>query len=172
VLLISETALALCNYNSLHTREDSYLKLFCAEACLFLGRDKEAKQYLLGAMDADLPYGFITPFAEGISYFGGHMESLLEQEYPQYYGAITEQWGNIYANRLIVHNRFAKDQVTLALTLREYQVAVFVTRDVPRARIAQQFNVSQGRINNIIETIYSKLSISSKKELSEHVPFS
>jgi DNA-binding CsgD family transcriptional regulator len=138
----------------------------CAAACCALEREDEAKQYLLDSMKSDLPHGFITPFAESIYYLGGLLERLLEQEFPAFYGVVIEQWKCTFSNWLTFHNRFAKDNITLILTLREYQIAQLASQRVPRAKIAKQFNISAGRLNNIMEIIYGKLFISNRTELS------
>jgi hypothetical protein len=61
---------------------DIYLRVVWALACHFLERDDEAKRILLDAMRLALPHGFITPFAEPLSDFGGLIEACIEQTYP------------------------------------------------------------------------------------------
>jgi DNA-binding CsgD family transcriptional regulator len=168
-LAVAETALEFYVHEKGLIHELTYLRLLSAAACCRLGRADEAKRYLTEAMDMNLPHGFISPFVECLYFTDGLLEQLLEQKYPQYYKAIISQFNQSYKNWIIFHNRFAKDNITLILTLREYQIAMLAARRVPRAKIAKQFNISSGRLNNIIGEIYSKLQISNQKELSEYV---
>ena len=54
----------------------------CAAACYGLGRTDNAKTYLLEVMRNNLPFGYITSIAELAPFFGGLLEQLVEQEFP------------------------------------------------------------------------------------------
>jgi DNA-binding CsgD family transcriptional regulator len=168
-LTIAQTALAFLSYAAVVSHEDIYLCLICAIACCALERENEAERYILDAVNRAEPHGFIAPFAEGLCRLGGHLEKLVKPKFPLFYHAVVEQWKHTRVNWLTFHNRFAKDNVTLILTLREYQIAVLVSQRVSRAKIAVQFGISKGRVSNIIDVIYGKLYISSKTELEMYI---
>lgn len=151
------------------TFPEIYLRIVCALACHCLGRKDKAERRLLEAMRITLPHGFITPFAEFISEFGGLVEQCLEQEFPEYRAAVIGQWKRTVKNWITFHNHFTKDNITLILSLREYHLAMLVARRVPYAKIAKQFNISVGRLKNIMLEIYEKLFISSRDELAQYV---
>ena len=67
------------------------------------------------------------------------------------------------------HNRFTKDNITSILSLREYHIAVLAANRVPYAKIAQQHCICVGRLKNIMQGIYAKLSISGREELASYV---
>jgi DNA-binding CsgD family transcriptional regulator len=167
MLAVAQTVLELSSCGLTH--EDIYLRLMCVHAYCSLGRENEAKEYLLEIMRTNLPKGIISPFAESLHFMSGLPERLLEQEFPAYHKAVIGQYKRIYKNWLTFHNRFTKDNITLILTLREYQIAMLASQHVPRVNIAKQFNISPGRLNNIMAEIYSKLNISSRMELSKYV---
>jgi DNA-binding CsgD family transcriptional regulator len=169
MLAVAQTALVFCSYQAVFTHEDIYLQLMCAHAHYALDQEEDAKTILRTAMSKNLPLNIITPFVESLYFMGGFIERILEQEYPQYYDTIIEQWNRIYANWLAFHNRFTKDNITTILTLREYHIAMLASQRVPRAKIARQFNISLGRLNNVMAVIYGKLHISSQAELSDYV---
>jgi DNA-binding CsgD family transcriptional regulator len=50
-----------------------------------------------------------------------------------------------------------------------YHFAQLVARRVPYVKIAKQFNISVGRLKNIMLEIYEKLCISSRDELAQYV---
>jgi len=169
MLTVAETALALSSPKEGITVPDLYLRLTRAVALYSLERKDEAKRYLLEAMHIALPFGFITPFAELVTAFGGLMEQCLQQAFPSCYDAVLKQWKSTWKNWITFHNNFTKDNITLILSLREYHIALLVARRVPYAKIAQQYCISVGRLKNIMLEIYDKLFISGRDELAQYV---
>jgi DNA-binding CsgD family transcriptional regulator len=169
MLASAQTALALGVSEQGLTMTDIYLRVTCAVACYSLGRAEEARQWLTEAMRICLPHGFITPFAEVVTALGGLVEQCLEQSFPAYRGAVIEQWRRTWKNWTSFHNEFTKDNITLMLSLREYHIALLASRRVPYAQIAEQYNISVGRLKNIMLDIYGKLFISGRDELAKYV---
>jgi len=168
-LAAAQTALAFELREQGITFSGIYLRVTCALACYCLERADEAKRYLLEAMRVALPHGFITPFAEVVAALGGLVERCLEQAYPHCRDAVIGQWKRTWKNWIAFHNRFTKDNITLMLSLREYQIAQLVVRRVPYAKIAKQYGISVGRLKNIMLEIYGKLFISGRDELAQYV---
>lgn len=168
-LAVAQTALTFCTPERGITFPEIYLRVTCALACHCLGREDEAGRWLLEAMHIALPHGFITPFAELVSDFGCLVEQCLEEAFPDCCDAVIRQWERTVKNWITFHNHFTKDNITLILSLREYHLAQLVARRVPYAKIAKQFNISVGRLKNIMLEIYEKLFISSRDELAQYV---
>jgi DNA-binding CsgD family transcriptional regulator len=168
-LAVAQSALAFCAPKRGITFPEIYLRVVCALACHCLGREDEARRWLLGAMGIALPHGFITPFAELVSDFGGLVEQCLEEAFPACFDAVIEQWRRTVKNWVTFHNHFTRDNITLILSLREAHLAQLVARRVPYAKIAKQHNISVGRLKNIMLEIYEKLHISSRDELAQYV---
>ncbi len=168
-LAVAQSALAFSAPMRGVTFPDIYLRVACALAYHCLGREDEARRWLLEAMGIALPHGFITPFAEPVSDFGGLMEQCLEEAFPACFDAVIEQWKRTVKNWVTFHNHFAKDNITMILSLREAHLAQMVARRVPYSKIAKQHNISVGRLKNIMLEIYEKLHISSRDELAQYV---
>lgn len=169
MLAVAQTALALCAPERGFTMPDLYLRVTCAVACCALGHQDEARRFLLDAMHAALPHGFITPFAETVTALGGLMEQCLAEAFPGCRGAVLGQWKHTWQHWIAFHNEFTKDNITLVLSLREYHLALLVARRVPYAAIARQHCISVGRVKNIMLEVYDKLHISSRDELSRYI---
>lgn len=168
-LAVAQTALTFCAPERGITLPEIYLRVTCALACHCLGREDEARRWLLEAMRIALLHGFMTPFAELVSDFGGLVEQCLEEAFPGCCDAVIGQWERTVKNWITFHNHFTKDNITLILSLREYHLAQLVARHIPYAKIAKQFNISVGRLKNIMLEIYEKLFISSRDELAQYV---
>lgn len=169
MLAVAQTALTLSASDQGITPHDIYLRVMCAAACHSLERDDEARRWLLEAMRIALPHGFISPFAEIVTAFGGLMEQCLEREFPACRDAVLGQWNRTWKNWITFHNQFTKDNITLMLTLREYHLALLVAQRVPYAKIARQHCISVGRLKNIMLEIYEKLYISGREELVKYI---
>jgi DNA-binding CsgD family transcriptional regulator len=167
MLAAAETAVAFCDAKCGLAMRDVYFRVVRAIACCGLNRTNEAKIYLSDAMNIYLPHGFITPFAESAQAFCGLLEQILERDFPKYYDAVTRQWTQIAPNWIKFHNRFTKDNIAHMLSLRDYQLASLVARRIPYKEISRQFNISTGRLNNIMREIYAELFVSNRDELAK-----
>jgi len=94
------------------------------------------------------------------------VEQCLNQKYPEWRDAVIGQADRTLANWIAFHNRFAKDNITLILTLREMGIATLAARRVPYKTIAGQYHISLGRLKAIIGEIYGKLYVHNRDELS------
>lgn len=168
-LAVAQTALAFSALEWGISAAKINLQMVCALACYNLGREREARRWLLEVMGIALPHGFITPFAENVSNFGGLMEQCLEEKFPGCFDAVLGQCERTVRNWLVFHNHFIKDNITSILTLRELHLAQMVARRIPYAKIAREFNMSVGRLKNVMLEIYEKLCISSRDELAQYV---
>ena len=121
-------------------------------------------------MHSYLPLGIISPFAEVIPQFGGLLERLLVQEYPEQSAAVLGLWKKTVTGWFSFHNRFTKDNITLILNLRELQMAMLSVQGISNKEIARRFYLSEGRQKAIMHDIYAKLFISNRKELKEFIP--
>lgn len=169
MLAVAQTAQSVCAPEKGIAPYDIYLRMMCAVSCHNLERDEEARRWLLDACRIALPHDLITPFAEHVTLFGGLMEQVLAQEFPDCYERVLKQWKRTWRNWITFHNRFTKDNITLILSLREYHFALQVARRVPHAKIARQYGISVGRFRNIMREIYEKLSISGPRELKKYI---
>ena len=168
MLSVAQTALALCESEQGISHSDIYLRVVCVLACCHLNRTDEAKKYLLDAAQICLPHGFITPFVESAAEFGGLLWECLAPKFPAYHLDITKRWRRTAENWVALHNRLADDNIAITMSLRDTQMFVLAARGVPYREIAKQFNLTVGRVNNIMQEINEKLHVSSKKEHSQN----
>lgn len=169
MLAVAQTMLAFCVPSQSLSLHAIYFQVARVIALCGLKRAEEAERYLLEALRIALPHGFITPFAESATAFGGLLEILLLREYPSYFDAITGQWKRTFDHWMSFHNQFTKDNITSMLSLREHEMASLAAQGVPNAEIAKLFHISVGRVKMIMNGVYGKLFINSRKELSQYI---
>jgi len=169
IIDIARTALTLEESDRCMSYMSIFLRILCAAAYCSLGRFYDAKTYLLDVMKDCLPHGFITILALHEPLFGGLLERLLKQNYPEYYDAVIGLSTSLIPNWLDFHNRSTKDNITTILTTQEYQVALLFSQGKSREEIAKLQLVSLSRVKAIIEVIYGKLFVSSKSELAKYI---
>jgi len=169
LLATAETALEFCSDKSGITLHGIYFQVLRVIALYSLSRITEAKYWLSDALAKTLPHGFITPFIESATALGGLLEQLIEQEYPEYYDIAINQWKSTFANWIIFHNRFAKNNITLILSLREYEIALLVAKRTPFKKIAELHHISVSRLKAIVDIIYGKLFVNKRDELVKFI---
>jgi DNA-binding CsgD family transcriptional regulator len=168
-LEVAQTALAFYERGHGVSSNGIYLRISCAASCCMLGRPDEAKKHLLDVMGDCLPLGFTTPFAELVPLFGQLLDSCFSGEFAPWRDAVLRQSKQVCAKWLDFHNRLTKDSITLILSPRHYQIALFVARGDSRKDIAARLGISVGRLSNIIETIYDTLHVNNRKDLAKFV---
>jgi DNA-binding CsgD family transcriptional regulator len=172
MLAVAQTASALFASEAGFSFFDVYLQILCAVAYHALGYHEEAEKSLDEAMRQNLPYGFVTPFADVVHSSGGLVERLLKRDFPEYHDAVVAQAQRTAPNWIAFHNRFTKESITEILSIRDYQIALLAARGVPNKQIAEHFHISPGTLNNRMQVIYELLFISGKspkKELAKYV---
>lgn len=169
VLGASKLALAFRKDTNGFTQFDIYIRLLCAAAYEALGEHNEADRVFKEALELTMPYGFIMPFAESTLMLGELLERVLKAEYPEEYIKIHKLWSDIWKNWTLFHNRFTDNHITMILSLREYRIALMLANGKSYSEVAERFNITVGRVKNVISDIYGKLYINSKKELKSHI---
>jgi hypothetical protein len=168
---IARTALAFFPPENGMTSMCIHLQFICAISCCALGRSDDAEKHLSDLMKDCLPIGFITPFAEHLLLLDGLVERLLERDYPGYYDAVIGLTNRVIPNWRLFHERFNKDNISLVLEPREYQMALAAVRGDTDAQIAEQFHLARGTVRNYFQIIYEKLLITEKPRRRELVKY-
>lgn len=169
ILSLVQATLALSGGECMFSSTDIYLKLLGASSLCALSRYDEANRWLEQILKITLPYGFITPYSETVTAYGGILEKNLKEHWQSYHTVILKQWTDIWKNWIVFHNQYAKANITLVLTLREYQLAGHLARGMTYSQAAQCMGVSLSRIKNMVSVIYQKLYITKKKELKQFI---
>ena len=169
MLATAQTGLAFCPPDQEITFPGIYLRLSCAVACCAMGQMSEAEHYLMEALHICLPHGFITPFAESVTAFGGLLEKCLKRDFPAYHDMITQQWQDTFANWISFHNYFTQNNITSILSLHKYEIAQLAAKRMPYTKIAKRLDISVGQVKSTLSEIYAELLISDKRELSKFI---
>lgn len=151
----------------------TWLEIFfcqlCAGYAYYFGDTEEARRRLKEALDLGLPHGFIAPYAEWLTGYGGLMEDVLAREYPRLYKPALAHWTRVNKNWMGFRNRFTIENIATILTPQEQHAALLFARGKTYRQTAQTLNLSVGRVKGLISSCYEKLSISGREELKKRL---
>lgn len=149
----------------------AYIYLLLVQGCALtiLKRGEEAAEPVLRAMRLALPLGLYSPFAEHVNVLMGTAERCFEKEFPSCCKPVLEQYARTSGNWLRIHNRMAKRNVSLLLSRREYQAALYVCEGCTNAEIAAQMGLSINTVKSLLKSINEKLFLKKRSEIRDYI---
>ena len=163
MLAVAQSALSVFDSDDGIVFHSIYYRISCAIACCYLGRFDETKRWLSDGMKIAFPHGFIAPFAEVLSLFGGLLEQCIKQEFPENYDAVVTLWKFSFNNWTNFYNLFARENIENILSLQYRQIARLAAQGVPYHEIAGRIGLTVGSVSNKMQVVYDTLFISGKK---------
>lgn len=152
------------------TAERAYLRMARAIACRETGRAEEMRKWI-GEVARELaPHGFIMPFL--LFMHGDHkspVEQILSEVAPGEVARFKKVKSAYFINLIHVRNHMTGETITDALTFREFYLAMLLKRGFAYKDLASRFDLSVGRIKNIVLGLYEKLGIHTRNELNSLV---
>jgi hypothetical protein len=159
MLATAQTALGLIEKSGQYAISLLYLQLRVAMAHQHLGAHGQARSELQAALQSAVPFGFVTPFAETLPKFGGLIEFLTRKDYPDFHDAVIAVSRKCIPNWLLLKNEFPADKSFSQLSPTELEIAYCAARGETSRLIAKKFGLSEGTVNNKLQVIYDKLTI-------------
>lgn len=142
-----------------------YHLIFLAISSLVRQNKQEAKKYVCRALNLALPDKIYMPFAE-------HAEELVPFLESVRFDASDEQ-GIKHIIQLSKRQKKGVDEINKALitsksslTPREREIALLAKERLSAKEIAETLFLAESTVRSVLKSIYSKLNIHSKKELS------
>ena len=169
LLYTARAAALLCAQTNTFTWLDLHFLILAATASFALGDEAQAKKYLSDALALGMPCGFIMPFADALGAFGGLLERMLDEQYPDVLGLVTRLWSGSFTNWMDFHNKFTKENITTILTAQEYQAAHLMVHGATYKAAAARMSLSVSRIKNILSDVYGKLYIQKQQQLQQYI---
>lgn len=169
LLYTAKAAYILCAQTNTFTWLDLNFLILAATGAYGLGDELQAKMYLSRALALGLPWGFVMPFADSLGSFGGLLERMIEQQYPDKLATITELWSRFSLNWIDSNNQFTKENIATILTAQEYHMAHCIAFGASYGQTAERMQLSVGRVKNILSDIYDKLYIQKRQQLRQFI---
>lgn len=142
------------------------LMLICAAACRDMGRMDEACEWFSRAAQKALPLGVILPFCKMTLGPTTHAVKAIAAVLGEPgVDVIRQRSADYFGNLIRFHNHYTGEGITEALNPREFYLARMLLRGVTYKEAAVRMELSPGRINVMVSTIYEKLNIHARKEL-------
>lgn len=169
MLSAAQTARSLYMSKDSFTLVDIYLTCFCACGSYATDNIEQARDYLDKSIILCQQGGFVSPLGEYTTWVGGQLEIALKKARPEFEKAVLHHIEMTLKNWLFFHNEFARDNASLILSTKEYQLALLLKEGKTYKQAAEQLCLSVGRIRNLVSIIYEKLGISKKSQIGKYV---
>ena len=146
-----------------------YERLVCGLSCPELGHREEAFSWFRQTAEMCCPRGIILPFVLLVAWLGPVMEDVIREVAPAQAKRVRQIAPKFFANLIRFHNHFTGEALTTELNPREFYLAQQLVDGCSYKEIAAKLDVSCGRVNDLVRTIYGKLGIHGKAELEKLV---
>lgn len=143
-----------------------YLSLVSCMSALSLKRIDYAKQLFRRAWELARPDDLIQGIAEHHGLLGGLIETCIKPNDPQLYRRIIDITYRFSAGWRRVHNPRSEEEIADNLTTTEFSIAMLLNRNWTIKEISAYLEVSENTVKTHAKSIYRKLGINSRKELS------
>ena len=164
---------ALLNLESAKVVESSsadiWLKMAKAMICRDEGRMGDAARWCRAVVASAKPLGIVLPFLDMMLGPKSAMEMALAEGAPELLEKIGRLKNGYFRNLVKFHNHYTGESVTEVLTPREFFLAQSLKQGLRYKEIAEQLGVTQGRVHNLVVTLYQTLDISSREEIGSRV---
>ena len=177
LLLEGEHALVAEQYSALlnnpryrpHMLLQIYANLYLAMAFRGLGRDSQALDHLITALDQALPDRLLLPFVEN----GDELQELLQlllsnQAYSEFIFHILSQHEHWSSTKKRIAAEFFSGGKS-ELTPRELEIAELASRGKTNREIAQELSLAHSTIKKSLAVIYGKLGMNSRRALINYL---
>ena len=152
------------------TAGSAYLRIARAIACRETGRLAEMRKWLSGVVHELAPHGFLMPFLIFMhSSRKSPVEELLVEVAPGEIPRYRELSRTYFVNLIRARNHLTGERTTDLLSYREFYLAMLLKRKISCKELAERFDLSTGRIKNILSNLYQKLQIHSRSQIDELV---
>ena len=146
-----------------------YERLACASACYELGHKEEAFDWLRQTAEMTCRHGILLPYLLLVARFGPVMEAVIREVAPGSVDRVRRLAVQFFRNLVRFHNSFSGESATTELTPQEFYIAQQLTDGSSYKEIAAKLDVSDGRVNKVVRSIYSKLGVNGKNKLGHFV---
>lgn len=152
------------------TAAKTYLRMARAISCRETGRMDEMHKWLEEVIRELAPHGILLPF---LLFMSGSRkaptEEILAEVAPNEVARYRKLRRSYFVNLIRARNHITGEKVSEALSIREFYLAMLLKRGLSYKELADRFDLSVGRIKNLLQELYQKLNIHSRAQIKTHV---
>lgn len=147
-----------------------YLYLVAAVDAINLKNPLLGKTYFMKAWVLARADHILGPIGEYHGMLQGLVESCIRTEYPEAYKEILEISSRFAHGWAHIHAPEAAEDVGKVLTGIEFSVAMLASRKWTNQEIADYLDISIRTVKYHITSVFNKLNINSRRQLSDYLP--
>lgn len=164
---IAENALAMARRP--YPISEQFLHLVAAMGWISLKDVGRARDHFEQAWAIAAADDLIEEIGEHHGLLQGVMETCLREAYPADFARVVKVTYRFSYGWRRIHNPEAGEDVADDLTTTEFAMAMLACRDWSNDEIARHMGVSRGTVKNRLSSVYAKLGIGSRAELSRYM---
>ena len=150
-----------------------YIYLIAASSMMRLRNINRAKDYFMKAWDMAYPDNLLSPFCEFHRRLRGLVEVCVKNDYPKEYDKIVRDAERFARGYILItepdrKNIFEKSKFG-ELTDVEYMIAILAKNGWTNKEIANNLDMSVRTVKYHMTSIFNKLNIMSRQDLSKHI---
>lgn len=164
---IAENALAMARRP--YPISEQFLHLVAAMGWISLKDVGRARDHFKQAWAIAAGDDLIEEIGEHHGLLQGVMETCLRETYPADFARVVKVTYRFSYGWRRIHNPEAGEDVADDLTTTEFAMAMLACRNWSNDEIARHMGVSRGTVKNRLSSVYAKLGIGSRAELSRYM---
>jgi len=146
-----------------------YTRLVAVMALMNLKQPERARAHMDAAWKLAKPDDLIEPFGEHHGLLQGMIEVYFQKDMPKDFERIIAITYAFSAGWRKVHNPETKHDVADNLTTTEFTIAMLYSRGWTVKEIGSHMKLSERRVRTHLETIYGKLHIKNRSDLTQYM---
>lgn len=149
--------------------EEIYLRLLCAIAYNQTGNTKRAEYHVDKAINYCLKDDLYGPLVEYRRQLGVMLDNRITAADPNALKTVKEMYKRMHRGWTTIHNAMLERTVSVALTIREREIARLAVFGLTDKQIAKQLNITESAVKNLLKSAMVKTETEERGDLAFYI---
>lgn len=149
--------------------EEIYLRLLCAIAYNQTGNTERAEYHVDKAINYCLKDDLYGPLVEYRRQLGVMLDNRITAADPNALKTVKEMYKRMHRGWTTIHNAMLERTVSVALTIREREIARLAVFGLTDKQIAKQLNITESAVKNLLKSAMVKTETEERGDLAFYI---
>ena len=149
--------------------EEIYLRLLCAIAYNQTGNTERAEYHVDKAINYCLKDDLYGPLVEYRRQLGVMLDNRITAADPNALKTVKEMYKRMHRGWTTIHNAMLERTVSVALTIREREIARLAVFGLTDKQIAKQLNITESAVKNLLKSAMLKTETEERGDLAFYI---